>query len=160
MFPFENSKATSFPLHRDSEDDSERDQMLDNDEYVEERSASRTRRFWSSHVPWMLITLALSVYTIASTAYYRSSTGSCSCGVTDIGNLLSTPSHRAFSHILGPSKPYIEEMFKTMTSGLDYNGPNGTLQHTPAPGPRFVGPPSPDINAAWKNIAGGKRLSA
>ena len=45
-----------------------------------------------------------------------------------------------------------------MTSGLDYHGPNGTLRHTPAPGPRFVGPPSPEINAAWKNIAGGKRL--
>jgi len=138
MFPFHNSKASFFPLHRDSEDGSERDQMLDNGEYVKERNASRTRRCWSSNVPWMLITLALSVYTIASTAYYKSSTGSCSCGVTDIG----------------PSKPYIEEVFKTMTSGLDYNGPNGTLQHTPAPGPRFVGPPSPEINAAWKNIAG------
>jgi len=49
-----------------------------------------------------------------------------------------------------------------MTSGLDYNGPNRTLQHTPAPGPRFVGTPDAEINASWKNIAGGmwfKRFS-
>jgi hypothetical protein len=50
----------------------------------------------------------------------------------------------------------MEESIKTFTIGLDYNNPNHTLQHTPSEGLRFVGPPSPEIDAAWDEIAGSK----
>jgi hypothetical protein len=50
----------------------------------------------------------------------------------------------------------IEERIKTFTTGLDYNNPNHTLQHTPSEGLRYVGPPSPEIDAAWEKIAGSK----
>jgi hypothetical protein len=44
---------------------------------------------------------------------------------------------------------------RKFTAGLDYNNENHTLQHTPTSGTRFVGQPSPEIDAAWMDLAGG-----
>jgi hypothetical protein len=49
----------------------------------------------------------------------------------------------------------MEESEKVFTSGLDYNNPNHTLQHTPSEELRFIGAPSAEIDAAWAEIAGG-----
>jgi len=135
MFPFSKTKAGFSSLGRDSEGDAERDRMLDS-EYVEEKNRPRSRRFWSSNVPWMLTTLALSAYIIASAIYDRKING------------LWSPTD------LKPARPFIEESMKTFTAGLDYNNSNHTLQHTPSPGPHYVGPPSPEIDALWEDIAG------
>jgi hypothetical protein len=50
----------------------------------------------------------------------------------------------------------MKESTQTFTSGLDYDNPNHTLQHTLSTGLRFIGPPSPEVDAAWEEIAGGK----
>jgi hypothetical protein len=50
----------------------------------------------------------------------------------------------------------MEESTHVFTSGLDYNNANHTLQHTPSKGLRFVGAPSPELDEAWEEIAGGK----
>jgi hypothetical protein len=42
------------------------------------------------------------------------------------------------------------------TAGLDYNNTRKTLQHSPSPGPKFVGPPTPEIDALWKDLTGSK----
>lgn len=136
MFSFGKAKAGFSSLHQDSEGDPERDQMLDHNEYFEERKTLRSHRFWSSNVPWMLTTLALSIYIIVSSTYHKEIIGPWS--PTDVG----------------PARPIIEESMKTFTAGLDYNNPNHTLQHTPSTGRRYVGPPSPDIDAAWEDLAG------
>jgi hypothetical protein len=48
----------------------------------------------------------------------------------------------------------IDESIRTFTTGLDYNNPNHTLQHTPSDGSKYIGQPSPEIDAAWEEIAG------
>jgi hypothetical protein len=50
----------------------------------------------------------------------------------------------------------IDESIKTFTTGLDYNNPNHTLQHTPSDGSKYIGQPSPEIDAAWEEIAGSR----
>jgi hypothetical protein len=137
MFPFSKTKEGFSSVRQDSEDDTERDGMLDQREYVDERNTSNSRRFWSSNVPWIFTTLALSLYIIASSTYHnKKTTGLWS--ETDVG----------------PARPFIEEYRKTFTAGLDYNNANRTLQHTPAPGPHYIGTPSPEMDAAWKDLAG------
>jgi hypothetical protein len=54
----------------------------------------------------------------------------------------------------------IDESFKKFETGLDYNNPNHTLQHTPSEGLKYVGPPGPEIDAAWDAIAGSKLSQA
>jgi hypothetical protein len=54
----------------------------------------------------------------------------------------------------GYARPLIKEATITFTSGLDYNNPNHTLQHTPSAGLRFIGYPTPELDAAWEAIAG------
>jgi len=84
----------------------------------------------------MFTTIVLSAYIIASSIYHKRTTELCN--PTDIAI----------------ARPFMEESFRTMTAGLDYHTPNHTLRATPAPGPRYVGPPSPDIDAAWMDLAG------
>jgi len=48
----------------------------------------------------------------------------------------------------------IDESITTFTTGLDYNNPNHTLQHTPSDGSKYIGQPSHEIDAAWEEIAG------
>jgi hypothetical protein len=45
------------------------------------------------------------------------------------------------------------------TAGLDYGGPNHTLQHTPAPGPSFVDGPRHQVDAMWRDLTGSKWLN-
>jgi hypothetical protein len=84
MFSFSNTKAGFSTLGQDSEDDAERDRMLDRREYIEEKNGPRSWRFWSSNVPWMLTTFALSVYIVASAIYHRKINGVWS--PTDLSN--------------------------------------------------------------------------
>ena len=50
----------------------------------------------------------------------------------------------------------IDESVQTFTTGLDYNNANHTLQHTLSDGSKYVGRQSPEIDAAWEEIAGSK----
>jgi hypothetical protein len=153
MLFFSKPNATFSSLGQDSEDDAERDGMLEKNEYAGGKATPKSRRFWSSNVPWMCSTLVLSVYIIANSLYQRKTPDLWS--PTDLSNsslfLISTPAYG-----LGPARPYLEESMKTFTAGLDYNNANKTLQHTPSPGPKFVGLPSREIDALWKDIAGSK----
>jgi Mycotoxin biosynthesis protein UstYa len=156
MFTFSKSKASFSSLRQeDSEDGVEHDQMLDHHTYDEERNRSRSHRFWSSNIPWIITTIVLSIYIIATSIYHKRTT--TLCNPTDLRKQLSTfLCQIIFLTDVAIARPYIEESFRTMTAGLDYHTPNGTLQATPAPGPRYVGPPSPEIDAAWMELAGSK----
>jgi hypothetical protein len=83
MFTLSKSKDGFSSLREDSEDCVEHDQMLDHYTYVEERNRSRSQRFWSSNIPWMFTTIALSIYIIASSIYHKRTTGLCN--PTDLG---------------------------------------------------------------------------
>jgi hypothetical protein len=71
MLFFSKPKATFSSLGQDSEDDAERDGMLEKNEYAGEKVTPKSRRFWSSNVPWMCSTLVLSVYIIATSVHQR-----------------------------------------------------------------------------------------
>jgi hypothetical protein len=71
MFPFTKSKAGFSSLRQDSEYDEEAEGKLDQSEYVEKRNISENRRFWSSNVPWIFTTLALSLYIIAYSIFHK-----------------------------------------------------------------------------------------
>jgi hypothetical protein len=149
---FSKSKVSFSSLREDSEDGVEHDQMLDHHTYAEERNRSRSQRCWSSNIPWIFTTIVLSVYIIVSSIYHKRTTELCN--PTDLGKQLSTVYLLGFSFLMDAAiaRPFMKESFRTMTAGLDYHNPNHTLQVTPAPGPRYVGPPSPEIDAAWLDL--------
>jgi hypothetical protein len=68
MFMFKKSTPGLLPIAKESQEEdssSERDAMLDH-EYQERSSRSRSRQIWSSNVPWILTTIALSLYIFIS----------------------------------------------------------------------------------------------
>jgi hypothetical protein len=71
MLFFNKTKTAFSSLGQDSEDDAERDGMLEKNEYAEEKVAPKSRRFWSSKVPWMFSTLVLSLYIVATSIYQK-----------------------------------------------------------------------------------------
>jgi len=89
MLFFSKPKATFSSLGQDSEDDAERDGMLEKNEYAGEKVTPKSRRFWSSNVPWMCSTLVLSVYIIANSLYQRKTPDLWS--PTDLSNSLPIP---------------------------------------------------------------------
>jgi len=110
--------------------------MLEHGEYSEKRNLSGGRRFWSSNIPWIFTTIILFLYIVASSIYQRRQR-----------DLLSPTELR-------PARHLIEESFQRFTAGLDYNNENRTLQHTPHAGTIYIGPPSPEVDAAWEDAAG------
>lgn len=64
-------KATFSSLGQDSEDDAERDGMLEKIEYADEKATPKSRRFWSSNIPWICSTVLLLVYIITTSLYQR-----------------------------------------------------------------------------------------
>jgi hypothetical protein len=64
MFSFKKSSRGLLPLSQDSEEKdsaSEQSSMLD-EEYLERTTPSKSWRLWTSNVPWILTTVALSLY--------------------------------------------------------------------------------------------------
>jgi hypothetical protein len=61
---FKKSKLGLLPLAQENpenDETSERGAMLDH-EYPESKPRSQSRRIWSSNVPWILTTIAMSLY--------------------------------------------------------------------------------------------------
>jgi hypothetical protein len=72
MLFFSKPKAVFSSLGQDSEDDAERDGMLEKTEYADESAAApKSRRFWSSNIPWMCSTFLLAVYIVATSLYQK-----------------------------------------------------------------------------------------
>jgi hypothetical protein len=68
MFMFKKSKLGLLPLaqeNKENDETFEREAML-NHEHVESRPRSRSQRVWSSNVPWIITTMALSLYILIS----------------------------------------------------------------------------------------------
>jgi hypothetical protein len=64
MFMFKKPKPGLLPLSQENkeiDEMSERDAMLDHD-YLGTKPLSRSRRIWSSNIPWILTTIGLSIY--------------------------------------------------------------------------------------------------
>jgi hypothetical protein len=70
---FNKTKSDFSSIGQDSEDDTEREQMIEKNEYVGEKVTPKSRRFWSSNIPWMITTAVLSVYIIGTALYNRKS---------------------------------------------------------------------------------------
>jgi hypothetical protein len=158
MFACEKFRSDLLPLVQDDrqgDDESSSEAMFDN-ENLGSKPQSRIRRLCCSNVPWIFTTIVLSLYIFAFAPALRMKDVPWS--PTDIGKHHSNPINewlcpKLFTVYI---RHLIEESSKTFTSGLDYNNPNHTLQHTPSEGLRFIGVPSAEIDAAWAEIAGGK----
>jgi hypothetical protein len=66
MFTFQKSTSSILPYAQGIEDkdvasESEQTSMLDHD-YVEEKRQRKSWRLWSSNIPWIITTVALSIY--------------------------------------------------------------------------------------------------
>jgi hypothetical protein len=91
MFMFKKSKLRLLPLAQENlENDeiSERGAMLDH-EYPESKPQSRSWRIWSSNVPWILTTIAMSLYIFIFAPSPQKNHAPWSH--TDIGKFLSMP---------------------------------------------------------------------
>ena len=159
MFKFEKSKLGLLPLaqadHECDEASEEEEAMLDH-QHPENKSRSRSRRIWSSNIPWIFTTVAMSIYIFFVTPSVQKNYAPWS--LKEVGMLFPLWKSRESLRLIFEvwARPLMEESINTFTTGLDYNNPNHTLQHTPSEGLRYVGPPSPEIDAAWERIAGSK----
>jgi hypothetical protein len=61
MFTFKKSKLGLLPVAQEDQEDETREAMLGH-EYMERKPQSRIRRILNSNVPWIITTVALSIY--------------------------------------------------------------------------------------------------
>jgi hypothetical protein len=98
MFSFKKSEPGLLPFaqeNQDNDDLSERQAMLDH-EYPKHKSQSRSRRVLSSNIPWILTTVALSLYIFIFVPHPQKNRTPWS--PTDLGKYLSMTK---FDDILG-----------------------------------------------------------
>jgi hypothetical protein len=163
MFPFQKSARGILPISQEIDEKdggaSESTAMLDDDEYLQRKPPSTARRLLRSNIPWIISTISLFVYILFFTQFkspVHKEKINVAWSPTDVGKLSTKkfkPSGLTFKVY---ARHLIDESMKTFTTGLDYNNTNHTLQHTPSDGLKYVGPPGPEIDAAWEAIAGGK----